>query len=70
MAPPAAQQKQNAKMADRDERAEKNPPVARNVIDGIPDRAARRPAWKYALLAAAFALWVATLVGLFLWARP
>ncbi len=36
----------------------------------IPDRAAHRPAWKYALLAGAFLAWLAVLVALFLWGRP
>lgn len=47
----------------------KTPPTARDVIDGIPDRAVRRPAWKYALLAGLFVLWLAVLAALFLWGR-
>ena len=36
-------------------------PEPRDVVDGIPDRAARRPVWKYVLLAAAFAAWLGVL---------
>ena len=41
-----------------------NPPPAEpiDVIDGIPDRAARAPRWRYVLLAAAGLAWVAVLV--------
>ena len=33
-----------------------------DVVDGIPDRAARRPAWRYAAIIVVFALWLAALV--------
>lgn len=59
-------------MTTRDRQAAPPPgqaPAARDVVDGIPDRAARRPAWKYALLAGLFILWVAVLIGLYLWGR-
>jgi hypothetical protein len=45
------------------------PPRPCDAADGIPDRAARRPAWKYILLATLFAAWIAVLVGLFVWGR-
>ena len=45
-------------------------PEPRDVVDGIPDRAARRPTWKYVLLASAFAAWVAVLVALYFVGRP
>ena len=44
-------------------------PAAREVVDGIPDRAARRPPWKYALLAGLFVLWIALLLTLYLAGR-
>ena len=37
-------------------------PEPRDVVDGIPDRAARRPVWKYVLLAVIFLAWMAFLV--------
>lgn len=46
------------------------PPIARDVVDGIPDRAVSRPAWKYVLLAIAFLAWLGVLVGLYYWGRP
>ena len=33
-----------------------------NVVDGIPDRAAKGPKWKYWALAVVFLLWVAFLI--------
>jgi len=33
-----------------------------DVADGIPDRRANPPKWRYALLAAIFAAWVAFLI--------
>ena len=38
------------------------PPEPVDVVDGIPDRAARTPAWKYIVIAAIFLAWVAFLV--------
>lgn len=37
-----------------------NEPI--DVVDGIPDRAARAPWWRYALLAALGLAWMAVLV--------
>jgi len=36
------------------------PPV--DIDQGIPDRAARRPAWKYIVLLAIFLIWIAILI--------
>lgn len=36
------------------------PPV--NVVDGIPDRASHRPAWKYVLIVLIFLAWLAFLL--------
>ncbi|HUU94564.1 MAG TPA: hypothetical protein VM487_02405 [Phycisphaerae bacterium] len=33
-----------------------------DVVDGIPDCAARRPAWKYVLIALVFLAWAAFLL--------
>ena len=33
-----------------------------DVVDGIPDRSARRPLWKYILIGVLFLAWVAFLV--------
>ena len=33
-----------------------------DVVDGIPDRAAKPASWKYALIAALFVAWVAFLI--------
>jgi hypothetical protein len=33
-----------------------------DVVDGIPDRAIERPTWRFVLLGAIFALWVAFLI--------
>jgi hypothetical protein len=38
------------------------PPEPIDVVDGIPDRAARTPRWRYVLLAAAGLAWVAVLI--------
>ena len=38
----------------------------RDVVDGIPDRVARRPLWKYLLVAAAFVGWLGVLLLLYL----
>jgi hypothetical protein len=38
------------------------PPEPIDVIDGIPDRAARAPWWRYALLVAAGLAWAAVLI--------
>jgi hypothetical protein len=38
------------------------PPEPVNVVDGIPDRSQRAPRWRYLLIAAAFAAWLAFLV--------
>jgi hypothetical protein len=38
------------------------PPKPRDVIDGVPDVSARRPAWKYVLIAAIFLAWVGFLI--------
>jgi len=40
-----------------------------DAADGIPDRAAHRPLWKYALVAVAFVAWLAVLAGLHVAAR-
>ncbi|MDY6913405.1 MAG: hypothetical protein SVT52_02965 [Planctomycetota bacterium] len=37
-------------------------PEPTNVIDGIPDRSPRPAAWKYVLLGAIFAAWLAFLI--------
>ncbi len=34
----------------------------RDVVDGIPDRAARRPLWKYLVIALVFLAWLAFLL--------
>lgn len=41
-----------------------------DVVDGIPDRSARRSAWKYVLLALVFLGWVAFLVYCHLAGNP
>lgn len=46
-----AQQSQNAQ-----------PLIPRDVVDGIPDRAARRPLWKFIAIAVVFLSWVAFLI--------
>lgn len=46
------------------------PPQPVDVIDGIPNRSAHRPLWKYLLVAAAFLAWCGILVTLFLLGRP
>lgn len=38
------------------------PPKAIGVVDGIPDRAERRPTWKYAAIFAVFLAWVGVLL--------
>lgn len=38
------------------------PLVPRDVIDGIPDRAAKRPLWKFIAIAVVFLCWVAFLI--------
>jgi len=38
------------------------PPAPVDVVDGIPDRASRRPAWKYVAIVAVFLVWLAALV--------
>ncbi len=35
---------------------------ALDVVEGIPDRSALRPAWKYLLLAVLFVCWMAFLI--------
>lgn len=45
------------------------PAPPRDVVDGIGDRAARRPAWKYLLVAAAFVGWMLILGALLLLGR-
>lgn len=42
------------------------PPEPVNVVDGIPDRAAHRPLWKYLVLVGVFLAWLGVLIGLFL----
>ena len=44
-------------------------PLPRDVVDGIPDRAARRPLWKYLLVAAAFVGWLGVLGGMYVLGR-
>lgn len=44
---------------------ERKPPEIRppvDIVDGIPDRAARRPLWKYIVLLVIFLAWVAFLI--------
>lgn len=38
------------------------PPQPKDVIDGIPDRAARRPRWQIVAIFALFAAWIAFLL--------
>ena len=38
------------------------PPEPVNVVDGIPDRSERTPAWRYVVLAAVFLCWLAFLI--------
>ncbi len=45
------------------------PPTPKDVIDGIADRSANRPLWKYLLVAAVFVAWLGVLVTLFLLGR-
>ena len=45
--------------------AKPEPPRPRDVSDGIPDRAAKRPAWKYIALAGVFVAWLAVLIALY-----
>lgn len=42
--------------------ARDEPLKAIDSVDGIPDRAAQRPMWKYVLIAAIFLGWLAFLV--------
>jgi hypothetical protein len=51
-----------AKRPPKDQNAAPQAPQAVDVVDGIPDRAARARGWYYALLAGAFLIWVAFLV--------
>ena len=44
------------------------PPDPVDVVDGIPDRSAPQPAWKYAMLAAIMLGWMAFL--LYCWLAP
>jgi len=44
-------------------------PPPRDVVDGIPNRASRRPLWKYLLVAAAFVGWLGVLGVLYLLGR-
>ena len=46
------------------------PPAPRDSVDGIPDRAAHRPGWKYVLIAILFAAWLAVLLTLFYLGKP
>ena len=46
------------------------PPPARDVVDGIPYRAAHRPLWKYLLIALAFLAWLGILGLLYWWGSP
>lgn len=46
-----------------------DPPQGRDVVDGVPNRAARRPRWKYLLLAGLFVGWCGVLITLFLLGR-
>ena len=38
------------------------PPEPIDMVDGIPDRQAVRPRWKFLVLAAVFAAWIAFLL--------
>ncbi len=45
------------------------PPEPRDVVDGMPDRAANRPLWKYLLIAGVFVAWLGVLAIMHLLAR-
>lgn len=49
-----------SKAEPRSSRVEPTDPV--DVVDGIPDRAAVRPAWKYIAIGLIFLAWVAFLI--------
>ncbi len=45
------------------------PLTPKDVIDGIADRIANRPLWKYLLVAAVFVAWLGVLITLYLLGR-
>ena len=45
------------------------PPTPKDVVDGIADRSANRPLWKYLLVAAVFVGWLGVLITLYLLGR-
>jgi len=45
-------------------------PPSRDAADGIPDRAARRPLWKYLLVGVGLLAWLGALVTLYWAGRP
>ena len=57
-----ADRKGSADGRGRGSRKPADPPQPRDVVDGIPDRSSRRPAWKYIVLAAIFLGWLALLI--------
>jgi len=51
-----------SKEKDTSPEAQGRVPEPVDVVDGIPDRAAHRPMWKWVLIAAAFLAWLAFLI--------
>jgi hypothetical protein len=49
-------------MTAKEGRQPPQPTEPRDVIDGIPDRAASRPVWKYVLIGMIFLAWLAFLI--------
>jgi hypothetical protein len=43
-------------------RSQRECPRPVDIVDGIPDRAIERPTWRFVLLGAIFAAWIAFLI--------